>query len=74
MPPLSVTTPSAPTLSEVTANVPAPWIVGWSSVWLPFLNSSVAPAAMLKTPVFEVVLVPWNSIVPAFTLVVPVLL
>ena len=43
-------------------------------MWLPFLDSSVAPLAMLNTPVLDVVLVPWNSIVPALTLTVPVLL
>ena len=74
VPPFSVTTASAPTLSVLTTKVPAPLIVGLLSVWVPFLNSSVAPAARLKTPVLDVVLVPCISIVPAFTFVVPVLL
>ena len=58
----------------LTTNVPAPWIVALSSVWLPFLNSSVVPAARFQTPLALVLLAPCISIVPALTLTVPVLL
>ena len=73
VPPFRVTMASAPTFSVLTRKVPSPWIVALSRVWVPFLNSSVAPAARLHTPVAPVALLPCISIVPALTFVVPVL-
>ena len=72
VPPLIVTRASAPTLSVLTTSVPAPLVVTLFSVWLPLRNSSLAPLAMLNTPLS--VPPPCISSVPAFTLTVPVLL
>src|SRR3954468_10231938 len=72
VPPFRKTTASPPTLSVLIRNVPAPWVVTLFNVLVPSTKSSVAPAAMLKTPVL--VPPPLGRNVPAFRLTVPVLL
>ena len=49
VPPLMVTRASAPTRSLLIASVPRPCVVTPFRVLLPFLKSSTAPAAMLKS-------------------------
>jgi hypothetical protein len=71
VPPLIVTTASAPTLSVLIASVPRPCVVTPFSTLLPFLKSSTAPAAMLNVPVL---VPPDGSSVPALTLTTPELL
>ena len=72
VPPFNATVASAPTFSVLISKVPAPLVVTLFIVWLPLRYSSLAPLAMLKTPVL--VPPPFISRVPALTLTVPVLL
>ena len=74
VPPLIATVASAPTFSVLISKVPAPLVVTLFSVWLPLRNSSLAPFAMLNTPVLVLGSRLDINIVPAFTFTVPVLL
>ena len=47
VPPLIVTSASAPTFSVLICNVPAPLVVTLFSVWVPLRNSITVPAARL---------------------------